>query len=343
MPFSGGILMGIKIDISSSSGTKIIGLFARLLFAREPLSLIDLAQRLKCSKQTVMRLVEEIERSYTESFRIERIRRGRRLYYRIEKHDKAIEPIPITGREMSLLLMCRAFAQGLLGSRLFDEVSGALEKGMLLVPKEELPAASFFGSFRPGSIDYGPHRQTLLSLLEAMEKKRIARVSYKSPASEAAKGFLFKPYKIFSRNETLYVHGGMATEPGRPFKEFDYDPLLAVHRIEKAEITEWFFDIPPEYDFEKVFNRHFGLIKGNEFKVEAELTGYAAIYVAERIWSPDQKIRKTVEGSIKLTFTATSEPEVISWVLSFGKEARLIKPKRLVKKLKAELDKMREF
>jgi len=120
-------------------------------------------------------------------------------------------------------------------------------------------------------------------------------------------------------------------------------PLLAVHRIEKAETTEWFIEIPPEYDFDKVFNRHFGLIKGNEFKVEAELTGYAAIYVAERIWSPDQKIRKTGEGSIRLTFTATSEPEVMSWVLSFGSEARLIKPKRLVNKLKAELERIKKL
>ncbi|RJR23750.1 MAG: WYL domain-containing protein [Desulfobacteraceae bacterium] len=329
--------MAQKIDISSSSGAKIIGLFARLLFAGEPLSLIELAQRLQCSKQTVIRLIEEIERSYSD---IKKIRRGKRMYYQLGRVSKAIEPLPITGREMSLLLMCKAFAEGLLGMELFNEVSQALEKGMLLVPKEELPASSGFGSFRPGSIDYGPHRETLLALLKAMERKKILRLSYKSPGKEIASGFLFKPYKIFSRNETLYVHGGLAQEQGEPYRKPDYDPLLAVHRIEKAEITEWFFQIPPEYDFEKVFNRHFGLIKGRAFKVVAELTGYSAVYVAERIWSPDQRIVKSGDDAVKLTFTATSEPEVISWMLSFGKEARLIKPKRLVKKLKAELEGM---
>ncbi|RJR18094.1 MAG: hypothetical protein C4582_11995 [Desulfobacteraceae bacterium] len=43
---------------------------------------------------------------------------------------------------------------------------------------------------------------------------------------------------------------------------------------------------------------------------------------------------------MRLTFTATSKPEVMSLILSFGREARLIKPKSLVKKLKIEMSKM---
>jgi len=49
---------------------------------------------------------------------------------------------------------------------------------------------------------------------------------------------------------------------------------------------------PKNYEFEKAFNRDFGIIKRRAFKVEAELKGWAAQYAAERIWSPDQKIEK---------------------------------------------------
>jgi predicted DNA-binding transcriptional regulator YafY len=322
---------------------KLIGLFARLLFTGSPHSLIDLSRMLNCSKQTVLRLIDDIERSYTGGLEIERIRTGRRVSYQIKRARKAIEPVPITVREMNLLLMCRAFAENLLGHDLFEEASKGLDKGMLLVPGRELPRGSAFGSFRPGTIDYSPHQEALSSLLEAMDKKRIVALSYKSPGSDRERSFLFKPYKIFSRNETLYVHGGLAPETGKPYREPDFDPLLAVHRIQKTHVTDEFFKVPPEYDFEKVFNRHFGLIKQKVFKVEAELTGYTAVYAAERIWSPDQKIRKTGEDSIRLTFTATSEPEVMSLILSFGREARLIKPKRLVKKLRAEMEKMKRL
>ncbi|HQI25121.1 MAG TPA: WYL domain-containing protein, partial [Smithella sp.] len=76
------------------------------------------------------------------------------------------------------------------------------------------------------------------------------------------------------------------------------------------------------------------------FDVEAEFTGWAASYVSERIWSPGQKIIKKGKNKILLKFTASSEPELISWLLSFGKEAILIKPDWLVKKLKLTIGEM---
>jgi len=55
----------------------------------------------------------------------------------------------------------------------------------------------------------------------------------------------------------------------------------------------------------------------------------AAMYISERIWSRDQKITRHKDGSITLTFTATSRPEVIAWILSFGGEATLCEPKEI--------------
>ena len=39
-----------------------------------------------------------------------------------------------------------------------------------------------------------------------------------------------------------------------------------------------------------MFKQNFGVIKEDAFEVEVEFTGWAAKYVSERIWSPDQKI-----------------------------------------------------
>jgi predicted DNA-binding transcriptional regulator YafY len=62
--------------------------------------------------------------------------------------------------------------------------------------------------------------------------------------------------------------------------------------------------------------------------------------VAERIWSPDQKIIKKGKDKIILKFTASSEPELISWLLSFGEEATLIRPDWIVKELKSKIAKL---
>lgn len=119
-----------------------------------------------------------------------------------------------------------------------------------------------------------------------------------------------------------------------------YDPLLAVHRMKKVTMTDNVYEMPSDYDFEKIFNKNFGVIKGKPFKVTAEFTGWAAMYVVERIWSPDQKIIKKGKNKIVLEFTASSESEVISWILSFGEEAKVLKPEGLVKEMKLKINNM---
>jgi predicted DNA-binding transcriptional regulator YafY len=126
----------------------------------------------------------------------------------------------------------------------------------------------------------------------------------------------------------------MARYPGKPFKEPDFDPLLAAHRVQKLELTERSYQFPEDYDFEKFFNQNFGVIKEEAFEVVLEFTGYWAEYVAERIWSPDQKLTKKKDGTVKLRFSASSEPELISWILSFGDGAKVIKPDWLVEEIK---------
>ncbi|VBB46435.1 hypothetical protein TRIP_B40286 [uncultured Desulfatiglans sp.] len=68
--------------------------------------------------------------------------------------------------------------------------------------------------------------------------------------------------------------------------------------------------------------------------------GKAAVFVAERVWSPNRKIVRKRDGNTTLIFNPSSKPEVLSWVLSFGDEVRLIKPKQLVKDMKEKLKKM---
>ncbi len=82
--------------------------------------------------------------------------------------------------------------------------------------------------------------------------------------------------------------------------------------IQKVELTQRSFEYPNEYDFEKVFNRNFGVIKEEAFDVVVDFSGWSAAYVAERIWSTDQKIIKRKDGSVRLKFSASSEPELIS-------------------------------
>ena len=52
-----------KRDMDKSYGEKVIRLFGSLMFAGRPHSLTELANMLDCSKQTIARIVRDIESS----------------------------------------------------------------------------------------------------------------------------------------------------------------------------------------------------------------------------------------------------------------------------------------
>jgi predicted DNA-binding transcriptional regulator YafY len=332
--------MGEKKDIYRSYGQKLISLFVRLLFSGDSYSLTDLSRMLDCSKQTVLRLLNDITMAYGVT--IDEVMKGNRKYVRIKRPERLPLTSSITEMELQVLQMCRDFTAHLLGKQLFEEATRALLKSRALLPGDKKASSQHFASFRPGCIDYTPHFSMICTLIEAMEQKRVCRLVYQPIMEDRPKTYHIKPLKIFSHHDTVYLHAQRARDPEKKHKEPDYDPLLAVHRMKKVELTDRNFEFPEKYDFEKTFNLNFGIIKEKAFDVEVEFRGWAARHVAERIWSPDQKIKKTGKEKILISFSASSEPELMSWVLSFGDEAKLVKPEWLVGNVAAKIDNMRK-
>lgn len=56
--------MAKKLDSYKSYGQKLMSLFVRLMFSGECVSLTDLALMENCSKQTIIRLLNDIRMSY---------------------------------------------------------------------------------------------------------------------------------------------------------------------------------------------------------------------------------------------------------------------------------------
>ena len=108
-----------------------------------------------------------------------------------------------------------------------------------------------------------------------------------------------------------------------------FDPTLAVHRIVNLKTTERTFARPK--NSKRKTGRTFGFMPGEPFPVKVFFKLQAACYVSERTWSDDQKVTTHRDGGLDLEFTATSRPEVISWVLSFGRDAELLAPADLRK------------
>ena len=330
-----------KLNPDRSRGQNLISLFARLFFSGRRYSLIELADSLECSKQTVIKLIEELET--LNWLELDKSLVGNRRYYQVRHVQRSKMRVALTDEELDTLIMCRAFTGHLLGRNQFDAAMSALHKSsQLLHDTPDGDAATndesrVYGVYRPGAIDYTPFQTQWQTLLEAMEKSLVCEISYRKILDKRAKTSRIKPLKIFSHRETVYVHARYAKEPGKLFQPVAYDPLLALHRFQSVTLTDTPFTKPADYDFERTFNEHFGVIKQKRFRVKAELTGWAAGFTAERKLSPDQKITRRKGGKLIIEFSATSEPEVLNWVLGLGAEAKLLAPEPLVAQLRSRL------
>ncbi|MCX5831356.1 MAG: WYL domain-containing protein [Deltaproteobacteria bacterium] len=320
--------MAGKINSYRTYGEKLISLFARLLFSGQSYSLTELSKMLHCSKQTVMRLVNDIRMAYGVD--IEENMKGNKKYYRIVKQGKAAPVLPITMSELTALQMCKTFTEHLLGDPLYDEATRALDKTVPLVSGDGKSPSRHFASFCTGTIDYTPHQDKIRTLIDAMNAKKVCRITYQAVMQKKAKTYHVKPLKIFSYRDTVYLHARLAKEPGKAYSEPDFDPILAIHRFKKVEMTERAFEFPEDYKFDDAFDRNFGFMKDDCFDAMAEFTGWAADYVAERTWSPDQKITKIGDDKISMTLSVSSSVEFIAWILSFGGQAKVIEPEWLV-------------
>ena len=155
--------MQTKINPDRTYGEKLIALFAKLLFSNSRHSLTELAESLSCSKQTVLRLVDDITYAYDVPLRDEI--RGGRKYFWIDQTGGAEPAALLTETEHRTLQMCRSFTEHLLGKQTFQEVERAVEKSGHHLPPGVDPDHAAFGVVRSGVIDYTAHEDVLRTLI----------------------------------------------------------------------------------------------------------------------------------------------------------------------------------
>jgi len=317
-------------------GEKLIRLFAQLLFSNDKYSLNQLVKMLECSKPTIIRLVRDIQQVY--GAQIEDTISGRERFISMKKTRRPQPAQCLTADEVNLLQMCKAFTEHLVGSDLNAIVQSGILKSKQLLPEGVDTFTDLFSSFQHGTVDYTDHQHAIITIIQARQELKVCCITYQAMLDAAPKTYYIKPLRIFSHNNTLYLLAQKAKTPGKAYKTPKYNPLLAVHRIREIEKTDIAFEYPKNFSFEKVFNKSYGLMKDEQFSVTVRLTGWARQFMRERTWSVDQKIKENKDDSTDITFTGSSESEVISLILSLRENARIIKPKWLVEEIKIKIN-----
>ena len=94
---------------------------------------------------------------------------------------------------------------------------------------------------------------------------------------------------------------------------------LKLDRFQKATALDNWFKPRQTLIWKSHLQQSMGMFAGRKTKkFKVKISAYAAPWVEEDPWHPDQQIKKHVDGSITLTVNAAHDLEVIPRVLALG-------------------------
>jgi proteasome accessory factor B len=116
---------------------------------------------------------------------------------------------------------------------------------------------------------------------------------------------------------------------------------FSLSRINQASILEEEYVIPATFNFHQITRSRFGVHWGTaEEQVKIWFSPKVVPYILERTWHPSQKITYNDDQSLVLSLTVNHMLELKRWVLSWGKEARVLEPEKLAAEIRAEVGSM---
>jgi len=316
--------MAKKRDRDATPAMKALTLYSLLVFTGRRYSLIELADILGCSKPTVLRLVQQIESTRTLHMQVGTEVVGRQRYYWSIR--AAIKPnVSLTAKAIQSLVLCHDMLAHLLPAPFREEINAAINQTTVLLDDFEgrdIALTSVAIARTKGAVDYSPHQETIAVLLEGLHGHRIVDLVYRAHDRKAGKAYAVAPLQLVTHRDSIYLRARREKDLGK--KKGFFDPTLAVHRIEGATLTKRTFT-PPAQTKEDDYSV-FGFMPGERFAVAVTAQPPVVPYLRERIWSHDQVVTELPGGGIEMRFSATSESEVVSWVLGFAGQMTLQEP-----------------
>ena len=170
---------------------------------------------------------------------------------------------------------------------------------------------------------YEKHQGMLKTINRAILEHRVLEIEYQRLGQSAATKRQIHPYGIAFYDNSLYVVADScdALDDENPVRHLKLD------RFKKATALDDWFKPRDEFDLEAHLQQSLGMFAGRKKKrFKIKVSAYAAPWIEEDPWHPNQEVKHHNDGSITLTVEASHDLEVIPRVLALGGEAELISP-----------------
>jgi proteasome accessory factor B len=170
-------------------------------------------------------------------------------------------------------------------------------------------------------------------LAKAAARREQIELAYRKPGQTKPEARVVDPYHLANINGEWYL--------------FAYDHArkdirtFAPARIKSVKPTGKTFERPQKFSLEKRLRDSFGVHSGQgEHAVIIRFNPRAADYVREKKWHESQQLRELKNCGVELSLKLSSLMEIERWVLSWGGDAKVLKPRELAVSVRAAAHKI---
>jgi predicted DNA-binding transcriptional regulator YafY len=308
----------------------------------------DLAQRTGVSTRTIRRDLEALQSAGFPLF--DEVHDGKKYWTLEQKAFRRLDDTGFTLAELTAIYFSRSLVECLaatpfqrdVGSA-FDKLAAALTPGMrqfldrlpLVIQAKADPGTQSLmddpSTPATASRQSAPRSARVAQLLDATLNHRRAVMRYHSFSSNREKDYQIDPYRLVFAQGGLYVVAYVT--------EYKQLRTFAVERIQSLSISEERFepvDLPAD-----AFANSLGVNQGTPERIEIVFEPGIARYVKERTWHSSQRLEEAADGSLTMTMDVCNDFALRSWILGFGRLARVVSPPELVRQIQAEADQTR--
>ena len=307
----------------------------RLIASKQGKSVRELASELDCHPRTVYRDLEALQ---VAGFPVYNERVDNKSLWSLLDSAKHLIPVPFNVTELMALYFSRDMLKTLKETIFYDALESLFQKVKTTLPPEYLGYLAQFEDsltvgFKPYK-NYSAHGEVIRSVNTAVVNRQLIDISYYTMNRKEMTRRTVAPYKIWFFDGTFYMLGFC-----RLRKEIR---LFALDRIKSLDVTDDTFETPRDFDVDALLQSSFGAFLGEPVEVVIWFSADIAGYIEEKVWHTSQEIEKQDDGSILLRIEVAGTDEIKFWVLTWGAQAKVLKPLSLQKEIQREIDQMRD-
>lgn len=170
-----------------------------------------------------------------------------------------------------------------------------------------------------------PYQQKQLSTFAQVLDKAIQGTHkvklFCESVSEGISERIVQPYSLVFRNHIWYLLG--FCESVKDFHMFN------LNHFKRITLLDGSFKKDPDFSVEKFFENKWEISGGKLYNVQLRFKGATANQILSSQHHPEEEVTKQRDGSVLYYITVEGLEEIAKWILSFGKEAEVLKPKEL--------------